>query len=372
MYEFKTRIEKYHNYTELLSKNIGGHVDKTFVRIDDDILNYKRICESAEQLNRSPRPKTITDSRYFAGLFKSLQSGDCHYATIYNELVNPPDKSEGYLPKFVSCLVKEFSNEARTQIQFDQTYIGFILEPIYCEVVGSRLANALGIKTVYNIPISQYEASIFGDYPKYDTVLSVDFEREGDFTRLFTDFFKNISMTEVLMHEEALTLLDRTLMRIGAWKDIPNWREVVDETKRELVMQCLFKWLLCGDLDSDAKNYGIIIYTNTNPETGEMEKTLGMGAMPCLDYELIMAYVNNPYADKQARAVFENLSKNMPDVLDEFMSRVVNLRNSGELENILKNSMVVPPIVYENKIPMMHKCIEKLEELWKESVIIPR
>ncbi|MBE5735949.1 MAG: hypothetical protein E7356_01135 [Clostridiales bacterium] len=372
MYEFKSRMEKYYNHDELQSKNIGGHVDKTFARVDDNISSYNRHCEESEKNMTYPRPKTVKDSRYFAELFEALQSGNSSYVTIYNDLVTPPDKTDRYLPKYVSCLIKEFSNEARTQIQFDQTYIGFILEPIYCEVVGSRLANALGIKTVYNTPISQYEASIFGDYPKYDTVLSIDFVKDGDFTRLFTDFFKSIPMTDVLMHEEALILLDRTLMRIGAWKDIPNWREFVDKTKRELVMQGLFKWLLCGDLDSDAKNYGITIYTSKNPDTGEMENTLGMGAMPCLDYELIMGFVNNPYVDVQARAVFENLSKNMPDVIDEFMTRVLNLRNSGELDDILKNSMIVPPIVYENKIPMMHKSIEKLEGFWKESVIMPK
>lgn len=371
MFEFKNRVEKYKNSIELNKSTIGGHTPKTFVRVDDNISSYNRHCEESEKNMTYPRPKTVKDSRYFAELFEALLSGNCSYVTIYNDLVSPIDQSESILPKYMSCLVKQYADRYVAEQRDDTSYLISVLTPIYREVVGSRLANALGIKTVYNKAISQYEATIYGDYPRYDTILSVDCVKDNTEDITLRQFHskkmcRGVDMTQVLKEAYAYDTICEDIAILAEQYKIPNSYECCRTVLKDLIKQALFKWLLCGDWDSaNYGNYGVYV---TPKKTIEVK--------PAYDYEFLFKVYEDSFISQrqvcsgayQARIelVISNIGRKMPDVLDEFMKSVIELRDSGELDRIMKNSIVVPPIVYQDILPEFHVVIDYMQETWNK------
>ena len=86
---------------------IGGHHEKTFVRIDDNTSRFDRKVQSG----KSQSEKKFVDSEFFADLYRALSKNGCHYVTYLNDLVATKSPKDRYIPKFVSCLRKENGNE---------------------------------------------------------------------------------------------------------------------------------------------------------------------------------------------------------------------------------------------------------------------
>ena len=361
---FEQFIIEYSNKDELNSDNVGGHIHKQIVMVNDDSYFYRKECASAESRHELPRPKTLDDCMMFDHLYKELQCG-AHYSTYLNGLVNPQDGSEPYYPHKVSCVLKRFASEKEVKFRSERLYVDYNLSTLYNEVVGSRLINAMGVDTVYNMPISSYpQYMLYEEYPRFDTVLSVDFMQGGysyeDLRCLGLICFPNV------FNDQGMQELEDALYKFGREHNIPNLDEQVKNVTKTLVEQILVKMLVCADTDMHQRNFMI-----------KWRDGVDLGIAPCYDMELIFNNGEDSWLDfwlgvfrKQVKEeIFPYLSKKMPELLDDFIARVKNLVRSGTLDKVMTESLPVPSEVYSKKLKYLHKQCDILEEEWIKTII---
>ena len=115
---------------------VHGRTPKAIVYLYDN----KRSFDKKRELNRDLR-KEPKQSLFFGDLFRKLLAGNSNYFTYLNGKFANKNKQEIKIPNEVRCYIKE---------------LGIDEERYYGEVVGSRLANYLGVKTVCYIIYSFY------------------------------------------------------------------------------------------------------------------------------------------------------------------------------------------------------------------------
>lgn len=217
--------------------------DKRYIEYLDSIKNnadYARddICNSFAKTFDLP-VKTIDDSAIFSDLWKALKQDDCTYQIYCRDLIE-----DGYIPKYVSCLVKE------------NGILGNLKE-----CIGSRLCNYMGIETVYNMMqamvVSDGEAQANGFETRNTHLISVDFIPNG---------FEFASLEHLQMNVNPEDSLEKNL-RIACtmWyyymsRDlgITLTKRQIDNFERDFCMQYLFRRVLCHEGDYKGKNVGVL------------------------------------------------------------------------------------------------------------------
>ena len=304
------RIYEYDNASEI-SDIYDGHLKKRAVRIDDntDSLN-RRQARTEETIKKMPK-----DSLLFGGLFRSLMGKDNHYSTYLNSSFEGVKKSEMVIPKFVSCFVKTSDNNAMG---------------CYSECVGSRLANELGVNTVYNIALQSKEPDEFDDeYPDYDTVISVDYVPYGYTPETFEDL--EIKFDEDTSLERIFNIIDMRFKHLANEYGLEKSIDKLAQLKRDFAFQFLFRALVCEDYDFCSQNIAMLI-----GDKGDFSLA------PCFDMELVFSGEKSAmYYKKFASETIGFMSEVMPDVLSEFMARYGRAVNSGRVEDIVLNTLKV-------------------------------
>lgn len=332
--DFSRRIEKYSN--ALSHGDIGGyhHLPKEFVRIDDNTnTRNKRIHNSYV-----PIKKTAKDSLFFRDLFRSLMSNENHYITYLNDSFKCK-KSEIVIPDHVSCLLK--------------SYMDIGGERCYFECVGSRLANALGIDTVYNIAIASTHDE-YDNTPQYDTLISVDYVPYGYRTESMVDL--GIDFNEDTYLVQIMQELDDKLPQIAQKEKLNLTLEKANRLKEQFALQFLFRTLICEDYDFVSKNVSILM-----GEDGDFR--LG----PAYDMELLCDGAKSQgYYNDMAEASLTYMMNNMPKTLEKFMRRLEEKYNSHELESIIMNTLDISTGIknYVKKSVMRNCC--RLKDIYMQ------
>ena len=305
-------------------KQVHGHTLKAFAKLYDKPRGLQGI-RSKHRL-------------FFGELFKELMSGNSSYVTYLNDGVVGKKKRDAKIPDYVRCIIKEMPSPTA---------------PYYGEIVGSRLANLLGVDTVYNMAHQidpDDELSAFD----YDYLISVDYVPDG-----FTDFtFDNIGVCfEEDSLEDIMINIDRALRRLNKTGRISADLESVESFKEDFVKQFLFRSLLCEDQDYCSRNTSLLISKNGDFRLG-----------PCFDMELMFqGKRSTSYYKSTVARDFEFLLGAMPDVLEEFLYTCNSALKSGDVARVMTDSISVgPDMIYQNYKMMVMNNIKTMTSLYQE------
>ena len=251
-------MEKYSNDSEYdsLALNIGGTLKKNFVRVKSESI--KDFLDKITKENNS-------------------------YVTYLDDLIKSSDfdNSKEFPLEYVSCMLKDASRH------FGAYNI--------CEVWGSRIANALGVPTVFNENVSlNKQTNILSiDCVKPNTHIStlktkyyqyIDYKLRQIKCHCFSDFDDWENLFDACIRNKRDLTDDEELnnLLIGVdFVDYPFDRETLDECvakfKKDFVKQYLLRVVILHDKDFYPANLMVV----TDETTGKF--SVG----PCFDYEFI-------------------------------------------------------------------------------------
>lgn len=242
------------------------------------------------------------------------------------------------IPEHVSCLIKNFSD-----IGADRCFF---------ECVGSRLANLLGVDTVYNIALCTEKDEEL-DYTEYNLLLSVDYVPYGYRTETLQEL--GIQFNEDTPLSTIMKNIDANLPKIAKQENIQLTNKMIDDIKTSMAKQFLYRALVCEDYDFEAKNFSLLI--------GESDMRMG----PTYDMELLFdGAKSQAYYEAMANNAFEYMSQNMPSALDEFMSRLQEKHKNGDISHVVTHALNVPSNWTRRINKQLDKNCERLETLYSQ------
>lgn len=308
---------------EDIKKAYGGHLHKKYIAIRDgkDVLH---------------RERTIKDSRLFKDLFKSAKKKEYHYSTYLDDVLRPTNGEKIYIPHTVQGVFKDLPCNATTWTAF-------------CEVVGSRLANAMGVKTVFNIPMEVDTDDEYGviDYPEYYGVFSVDY---------VPPTYKSIALDEIDDEvdiegtaENSLAQFEKVVRLFASNHYVADLENTIERLKKEFMKLWFFRNIICEDCDLAGRNISLLVGKN-----GELKLA------PCHDMEMFFFTQSDRVFNVEMKDAVMFFSKNMPEVLEELLSRYGQLVESGEFEEIFTQTVKVAPYLYQDKL---EKMIERYQQI---------
>lgn len=331
-------------------KVLGGTASKTFHAIDD---NEKR------------RP---IDSEFFYKLFRELAHDNCSYKTYLNNDIKDFIK-ENYIPRYIYGIVSDVR-----VIRGIRTELG--------QAVGPVLANMFNIPTVYNVavPIDD-EYSDFDNYPKYKYIFSVDATPSGyifeDMRSVFIESGEHEPNFDIMAQESNLgNIIERIKYGLTLIQDKYSLNLTTENVNRYIesfITQYLFKKVWCGDSDFVGKNIPIMIGQDEdsklyNPHYGEEKSCVGdFFCGPMFDYECLFDFGCVVDRDAMTRDAFEYCYNNgYGNLADDFMSKVDKYYNSGAVQDILMNTIKLPPHVIKNAGRLLHANTQRMMSEWQK------
>lgn len=339
---------------EKLKDNGFGYEEyaKENTSVDNQLLGSSGLFFMVAGDQRVPSAETsaIISSDYIRPLVSELTTNPhSSYKTIYNDLII----EDGYTPKYFSSIVKDCHGE----------YFG-----ILAEIAGSRLANLMGIPTNYAFGIEYTDGKEHPDYDKkpkkYFALGSIDYVSQGHELELFCDIDRISQISE----KDNLTSDDKDyeirhcgIHRAREKTPLSYWikyidstletryPEGVDETSykkliRDFIKTYIFRVVILRDQDFACYNCGILSEEGSNK----------FEIMPCTDMEGVLydckfdyvKSIENGYKSR-IRKVVDFCRETYPEILDEFMSTLSELKDNGKFENTL--SEVFPKDDKNNK-----------------------
>ena len=314
----------------------GGHLPKGYVAVNDGE-------------GKKGKDKTIRNSKYFKDLFKSAKGKKYNYVTYLNKLLRPTDGSKMYIPQTVQCVFKDLPVNSPT-------------EALYCEVVGSRLANALNIPTVFNIPHidPDYEDDSYLETPMYDGILSVDYVEEGKTTMSLAEIDETLDFDSSL--SVAINNFELVIDEYAQTATVPNYAENLEKLKRAFAKQWFLRSIICEDFDFASRNISLLISRD-----GSLELA------PCHDMELFLCGSRNHTVFKtHMKETIDYMRESMPELLDEIMDSYENIMESGEFDEIFENTIKVKPYIYEKHQSRMHERYNWIMDYYRDNIITMR
>ena len=335
------RVEEYSNKEELTNKILGGHTEKRFVRIDDTNNSLKKRRKYIPHIQKSAK-----NSLFFGDLFRDLRLGNSKWKTYLNEVLLGKKRKDTILPDKVSCLIKSFEDNDGQ-------------DPYIAEHLGCRIANACGIDTVFNIahaqPFDEEELEyMLNEYDTYDYVISVDYVPWGYTSERFSEI--DLGFTSDTPLETILSEIDLKFPSyIQERNNLKSDSNMFAQFKKDFVKQFLFKQFICNDDDTYARNFSIL-----RSEDGDYRMA------PCFDMEYFFrGGMSNQYYQSSASHTICYLLKNMPEVLEEFLSGVNKAYKSGEINSIIYTSLKVRTSYLRNIDEQIGRNIIRFNEYYR-------
>jgi hypothetical protein len=339
--DFKDRIKPYHNNGEITQEFLGGHTQKSFVRLDDNTDRLKKKQAKTEY----ELQKTEKDSLFFGELFRDLRRGHSNYVTYINDEIVGKKRNETYIPRHVSCLIKETDSQTA----------------VFSECVGSRLANELGVPTVFNIAHAEVpneeDWEFMTDeekmYSTYDYVISADYVPWGYTTENLEELGVNFNEDSLL--QEIIESLEKKFPDISKEYGLKDDKKQFESLKHDFVKQYLFRQFICEDLDFEAKNVCLLMSENGDFSLG-----------PCFDMELLFSGVKSKvYYKEMLDSTLDYLSDNMPGIFEEFMTCVSTANRKGRIDTIFGSTLKIPRRDYSHILNNVKGNIMIMEETLK-------
>ena len=318
------------NKVDKLLKVDSGHTPKALVLLEHKKEQKKGVVKACNSL-------------FFGDLIKSLMSGNSAYSVYFAKDIVGKKKKDVVIPERIRCVVKKMESPH---------------VPYYNGVVGSRLANLLGVPVVYNMAYQKEFEPEF-DEQEYDYLLSVDYlpngHKEQSLLSLGMHFGSENMLAGADSLEDVMTEVDRGLRRMIKVGTIKNDLDCIEAYREAMVQEYLFKNLLCEDGDYCSRNCNIVIAPN-----GSFYKA------PCYDMELLFKGVR---ATGFYQQVAENdliyLQQSMPDVLEDFLANCNKHLKSGAIDRVMDNSIKTTDRGLNAKL-IVKRNIERLTNIYKK------
>ena len=241
--------------------NLVGTTSKAFFRIDS--ANLQKYLELAID----PKTSYVT---YIDDFVKENYNPETHEIPL----------------KYVSVLLKKQRYENMT-------------DTICKEVIGSRIANALGMPTVYNELI---------EYDKENYVMSIDFVKTGQEIESFVpESKKGYSVVNYAVWEN---LFNTVTVKIAEYS--PNLVENIKKLKKDFVQQFLFRNVILDDGDFIPNNVTLI----------KDLKTKNLSFAPINDYEFIFAGREEGDFEEDVWKYIKYIGEKYPEELKEFTNKI--------------------------------------------------
>ncbi len=262
-------FEEYDNYT--CNDSIGGTMSKRFIRIDNKVL--KEFFDAKRDPNNS-------------------------YVT------------------YIDDFIKEYINEEQENIPLKYISVLFKKERIYgddyhitSDVLGSRLANYLGVPTVYNerVMMEHENYTISVDFVKEGQEIDV---LEGTFVRVPIDDFSLFKDWDVYLRDKV-----HKIMKEYEYGD-EELQMMQDKFVKDFIPHYMFRNMICDDADFKPRNINYIIEDN--------EGKKNMQLAPANDYEFIMTFRTRKDMEFATKHNLQYLLDNYPD---ETINFVENLKS---------------------------------------------
>ena len=265
-------------YYDKVDMNLVGATSKVFLRIDSKLLQ--------KYLDISVDPKSS-------------------YVTYIDDFVK-----ENYNPETHEIPLKYVSVLLKKQRWDDVT------DTVCKEVIGSRIANAMGMSTVYNELV---------EYDKENYVMSIDFVKTGQEIDSFVlDSKKDYSMANYDVWED---LFNTSTIKIAEYS--PNLVENIKKLKKDFVQQFLFRNVILDDGDLVPKNVTLI----------KDLKTKNLSLAPISDYEFIFTGREERDFEEDVRQYIDYIGEKYPEELKEFTNKIQEAyyKNGVLQEDVLKD-----------------------------------
>lgn len=294
----KADIEKYSKTVG--SEEIGGSLDKLFVRLN---------------------------SKFLSGFLKEASKPECYYVTHVDDLIDDfcKGKDASYFPlSKVSVMLK----------QERYKYIPDKIETLNNEVLGSRVCNAVGVPTVYNDIIK-----IDKDY----YTMSIDFVKPS---QKIIRLIGNGRVNDTSHFPEWEKLFDEQLPYVLPAKS--NKEKIIKQLKSSFVEPFLVHNLILDDADFYPRNTCLIENTKRNT----------FSWAPQNDFELILGGRNKNDFDKDAEVYLTYLFYHYPVELKKFMKKVMIKMCKNEQLNEAKVESF-----FDDEMKKNDWCVEQIQQL---------
>ena len=240
-----------------------------------------------------------------------------------NDLFVTKDSSP-YIPRYVSCLVKH-CGPAKSMLGY--------LDMSYCEVVGSRISNLLGVKTTYNISNQMFGNYIdkpveWEDYYYNADSISVDFVPFGWDFENFRDMGARLNTYGNL--QDTLEYVKVILGENASNLDINLSQENILQFEKDFCLQYLFRKLVVADCDYTSKNIGVLF----NQTNGDFVLAPNFDLEMLFEYEYIRSSKLKQLTD-ESLIYFHS---RFPNLLDSFMSKLEEGLSNGKIKDIMLNT----------------------------------
>ena len=267
------------------SRPLFQEYDDTQPRIQSEILEGRRGKKFVR-----------VDADIFADMIDEIRNNpSCSYVTYLDELI----KLDGLTPSYISVLMKHIHND---EYHFVDN-----------EILSSRIANALGVPTVYNAKFQSDDENFLlsVDFLKYGSkIINIDDWRNelSETIGLHRDNSKFVS--EILEMEEIIHL-HNAMAKNNQW--------IVDKSFRsEYLKHYLTRNFVLGDLDGYPRNVCFVVDKDNNLSIG-----------PQFDTEFTFSPVSKNVYD----IIFA--MKYLPDTFNEFNEKFRNIFSEPVLKEIL-------------------------------------
>lgn len=294
--------QKLKEYDESYIDQIGGTLSKRFIRVDSEFI-----------------------IKYFDEISKPNSSYMSYADELIRECYDPDYRDKNgkkELPlKYFSVMLKDCSTHATDN-------------GAYLEVMNSRLANLLGVPTVYNVRAINHDV---------DYVMSLDFLKDGEKLVTLDDIAEfylsntssgkiNLEYNEFVNISEWSTLLSNVLDCAIDCRN-PKMKIRKQEIIEDFCIQLLYRSLIACDTDLSPYNIGIVFDKNGYPSH----------LAPAHDFEFCgtIPYSLPEYFDKCINC-FECLKERCPDRLNDFMDNLkkVCYYKNGQFNPVRLNKVI--------------------------------
>ena len=309
--KYNTQDSKYKNY----EKYIGGTMTKRFIRLD---------------------------SSYLKDFWRAKLKKDNTYVTYLDDFIAENMQGKDDIPlKYVSVLLKK----QRVCGDFEHTAK---------DVVGSRLANLMGVPTVYN----EYTIDPDGYAEEY-YVLSVDFVKPGQVIDNLEDTDdEHTRINDFSTFQDWEQYLQRRLSEIVAEDEIkekhkdPTYKklspeqkqQIIDKFLQDFVSHYIYRNIIVDDMDFKPRNVTYIKEKEDNRTNYYLA--------PSNDFEFVCSYRRESLMAENTKVNLEYLCKNYPGATNDFMQR-------------LKKRIVKNGTIDDSKIESVFKKVMKDEDYYK-------
>lgn len=256
-----------------------------------------------------------------------LRCSGSHLERMYEDILSGHNN-------YVVCVDKNLHDPRYTKKMFKSSYVSGVLKfnrpgmfSVYCttaEIIGSRIAELLGLKTAYVAPVGDPK-----DEKDLKSYISVDFLQGQEILSTLSDYTNLNYLNSAYGIRRWMPIVSSVIQR-EIPDEVEDKQEIANQFIADFINLFVIKGLILADRDFRPYNVGIV------HNSGELDYRIS----PAFDYELcLIPWGTFPRDIDEATPIdgvsstIKYLNKYYPQVLDDIVAR---LRQDGLEDRIKK------------------------------------